>query len=284
VTDEPPTSGRNENEPIEITTDVAQPARLYDYLAGGEANFTVDRELGDFMVETSPFDIDTARASAKAQHEFMVRAVRYLVTEAGIRQFLNLGTTVPLGKDARAVHEVAQGLAPEARVVYAGHDPVVLAHAHTLCMSTSEGAAAYVHASLRQPQRIVREAGAVLDFDQPMALLLLGVLDFIADEHGPYEIVEELLKATASGSYLVVAHCTNHIRPDVAAVVAERISKVMNRTFAQRSIADVARFFDGLELVEDGLVHIDQWRRQEHEPLPGSETFIPLHAAVGRKP
>lgn len=278
--DEPSIPANSDRDPLEINTDVPQPARLHNYLIGGNANFASDRALGDFLNSLSPDDTD-AHDGARAQAAFMRRTVRYLVTEAGIRQFLTLGATIPTEND---VHEVAQRLAPESRVVYVGRDPVVLAHAHSLRATTAEGATSYIHGSLRRPQRILDEAADTLDFTEPVALLLLGILNFLSDEQDPHGLVGRLLKAVPSGSYLVVAHATNDTQTELANEVAVRLSEAMQRTYVMRSHTEVYRFFDGLELVEDGLVQIDQWHRHEHQPIPNAEELIPIYGGVGRKP
>jgi hypothetical protein len=281
VRDEPPNPTDPVGEPVEIKTDVAQPARVHNYLVGGDDNFAIDRELADYLSSTSPVDIDTARAAARAQGAFMVRTVRYLVIEAGVRQFLSIGATIPTEYD---VHEVAQQAAPESRVVYVGHDPVVLAHAHALRKNTRAGATVYIHGSLRRPQKILQEAAGTLDFTKPVAIMLLGILNFVPDEHGPYGIAALLLNAVPSGSYLVLAHATDDTQTELATEVAKRLSEELQRPFVLRSHADISRFFDGLELVEDGLVQIDQWRRHENQPIPLAEELIPIYGGAGRKP
>ena len=282
-----------DSDRLEITTSVAQPARVHNYLAGGHANFAVDRELADYLSGVAPGEIDLARAAARAQAGFTARAVRYLAVEAGVRQFLCIGATVPSAKTVRSaeaaeavkdVHEVAQQAASESRIVYVGHDPVVLAHAHALCASTPEGATTYVHGSLHRPQQLLREAAETLDLVRPVAIVLIGVLNFFSDEQDAHGLVAQLLKATASGSYLVVAVSTNEARPELADAVAKRLTEALRRPYVQRSRVDVVRFFDGLELVEDGVVQIDQWRRHEHQPIPLAEESIPIYGGVGRKP
>jgi hypothetical protein len=282
VRDEPHVPNSIVGDPLEIATNVAQPARVYNYLAGGDANFAVDREVGDYLSSVEPGEVDLAREAARAQAGFMTRVTRYLVVEAGIRQFLYIGATAPSAE--QDLHEVAQEAAPDTRVVYVGRDPVVLAHAHALCPASSEGTTAYIHGTLHRPAKLLAKAAETLDLSRPVAIALIGVLNFYGDDQDPYGLVARLLDGTSAGSYLVLAHSTNEAQPDVADAVAERLTQVLRRTYVQRSRAQVERFFAGLELVEDGLVQIDQWHRHEHDPLPGSEESIPIYGGVARKP
>jgi len=277
VTEPPPAD--SDRDPLEINTTVPNPSRLHNYLTGGQDNFAVDRELARDFREAAP-DADVPKASALAVESFAARAVRYLVGE-GVRQFLTT-TFIPISDP---IHELAQELAPTTRVVYIGSDPVALAHAHSFRKSTSEGATAFIHDSVRRnPRRLLRQAAATLDFSQPVALMLLETLSFIRDEDDPWGIVTQFVERLSSGSYLVVAHSTNDIQTDRMNEMAKRLTEDLDWTWVPRDRAEITRFFDGLELTEGGIVHIDQWRRHEHQPIPFAEELIPLYGAVARKP
>lgn len=276
-----PTSSGRRAEPFEIDTHNPQPARVQNYLSGGDDNFPVDRKLADYLSSTSPVEFDTARASVQAISAFVLRAVRYLAGEVGIRQFLVTTTAIPT-KDN--IHEVAQGVAPDARVVYVGQDPVVMAHAHSLRESTPEGAAAYIEADLRELRDLLEQAATTLDFTRPVAVLVPSTLNFITDEDDAHGIMSRLLSAMPSGSHLVIAHTTSDIQTELITDVAERLSDAMGVPYVLRTHAEIAKFFDGLEMVDTGLVHIDEWRRHENDPVPEAEKLIPIFGGVGRKP
>jgi hypothetical protein len=238
--------------PPGIDTSVAHQARIYDYWLGGKDNFAVDREAGDRAVAAYP---GMAKA-VRANRAFLARAVRYLAAEAGVRQFLDIGTGIPAGNNT---HEVAQSVAPESRIVYVDNDPVVLLHARALLTSAPEGACAYLDADLRDTGKILAEAADPLDFGAPVALMLLGILQVIPDSDDPFGVVAELLRALAPGSYLVISHVASDLdnRAVQAAALLDAMS-VESRTL--RSHAEVARFFDGTELVAPGIVPVAHWR------------------------
>jgi SAM-dependent methyltransferase len=257
-----------------IDTSVAHPARVYDYWLGGKDNFTADREAAERVLEATP----GLRERVRANRAFLVRAVRFLAGEAGICQFLDIGTGIPA---ANNTHEVAQAVAPRARVVYVDNDPIVLVHARTLLASGPQGATQYVEGDLRDPRAILRAAAGTLDFSQPVALMLLGVLHLIQDSEGPYEIVAELTDALAPGSYLALAHPASDIGPGQAEA-QRRYNERVSTPQRLRSQAEVARFFAGLELVPPGLVYVHTWR-------PGPGDIVPPggasnHGGVARKP
>src|ERR1700719_4702836 len=199
----------------EIDTSKPHAARIYDYLLGGKDHFAVDRETAEKGIKLIP----TGRTAARENRSFLGRAVRFLVAEAGIRQFLDIGTGLP---SANNVHEVAQGLVPSCRVVYVDNDPIVLAHARALLTSSPEGKTAYIHADLREPERILSDpvTRATLDFSQPVGLMLVAVLHFVPDEAQPRRIVDTLLDALPSGSYLVASHATSEYYADHGAAAA----------------------------------------------------------------
>jgi hypothetical protein len=287
VRDEPPPRPDNDraNDPLGIDTTHAHPARIQSYLAGGDAHFAIDREVADYLNRTSPssddadLDVEIGRAGVQLESAFVARAVRYLAVDAKVRQFLSVGATVPMLN----VHEIAQRAAPESRVVYIGRDPVVLAHAHTL-RATPDGATAFVYGGLRDPEKLLRSAAETLDLSRPVALLLISVLNLFDDDRDPYGIVTQLMKAVPSGSHLVVAHPTGDFWPEGGAAIADHLSNQMQRPYILRSRAEIARFFDGLELLDGGVVHISEWRRSDDEPLPPAKDLVGVYGAVGRKP
>jgi hypothetical protein len=270
VTDSSSTVGQQEPG---LDTSVPQTARIWNYWLGGKDNFPVDREVGDQILEAFPAIVENARAS----RAFLARAVRYLAGEAGIRQFLDIGTGLPT---ANNTHEVAQAVAPECRIVYVDNDPIVLTHARALLTSTPEGATAYIDADLRDPDRILQEAASTLDFSQPIAVMLMGILGHIADDDQARSIVERLMGGVVSGSYLTINDGSD---TSEEVVEAARIwNQSANPTYHLRSPERIARFFDGLELVEPGVVSPPRWRP---EPGPsGIPAEIDSYCGVGRKP
>jgi hypothetical protein len=259
-----------------IDTSVAHPARRYDYWLGGKDNFAADRESGDAVAAVFP----TIRIAAVENRRFLLRAVTVLVGQAGIRQFLDIGTGIPTSPN---VHEVAQAVVPTARVVYVDNDPIVLVHARALLTSSAEGATAYVDADLREPGKILADAELrrTLDLSQPVALMLGAILHFIPDGADPYGIVSELVDALPSGSYLVASHATgDYFSPQTIAEIAAG----RHGPFWPRTRAEFARFFDGLELLSPGIVSVAEWRADdEAQPRPtAADTAV--HAAVARIP
>ncbi|MHC3467133.1 SAM-dependent methyltransferase [Streptomyces sp. 7R007] len=249
-------------------------ARIWNYWLGGGDYYEVDRVAGDRIRELHP-DIDEY---ARADRRFLCRAVRHLVTEAGVRQFLDIGTGLPTADNT---HEVAQRHAPEARVVYVDNDPLVLAHARALLTSTPEGRTDHLDEDLRNVDAILERAAATLDFTRPVALMLLGVVIFVGDDEDPYGIVRRLMDALPTGSHLVLSHTvTDPEMPEVDAAVRFWNEHGTPR-LTQRSPAAVARFFDGLELLEPGVVSCSRWRAERTggaEPRP-----VAIHGGVGRK-
>ena len=262
----------------EIDTSKPQAARMYDFYLGGKDNFQADRDTAQDLMRVVP----TIRAAARENRAFLGRAVRYLVAEAGIRQFLDIGTGLP---SANNVHEVAQDMAPSCRIVYVDNDPIVLAHARALLTSKPEGKTAYIHADLREPEKILNHPATreTLDFTQPMALMLVAVLHFVPDSYEPRQIVRTLLDALPAGSYLVASHATGVYYADRGAAAA--------RTYTERGVpfqfrdadefAEVA--FNGLEMVDPGLVPVSEWRPDSDAPLPIAAE-IAWDGGVARKP
>ncbi len=260
-----------------LDTSVAHPARVYDYWLGGKDNYAADREAAEAAIAQNPFVVPGVRTN----REFLGRAVRYVSDEAGIRQFLDIGTGIPTADNT---HEVAQAAAPGSRIVYADNDPIVLVHARALLTSTAEGATDYIEGDLRDPGAILRAAAATLDFGQPVAVMLLAILQFLDDAEDPYGVVDGLMNAVVPGSYLVISHPASDVMAEAMAKMARTLNERQRRpdqvTF--RSHAEVSRFFDGLELVDPGVVQPHRWR-----PRQGS--FVPQHdvsawCGVARKP
>jgi trans-aconitate methyltransferase len=259
-------------QPPVIDTSVAHQARVYDYWLGGKDNFAADREVGDKALQANP---DLAVA-ARANRAFLSRAVRFLAAEAGIRQFLDIGTGIP---SANNTHEVAQGVAPQSRVVYVDNDPIVLAHARALLTSAPEGQTAYLDADANDPDTILARAAGTLDFSRPVAITLLSILQVLKD---PYAVTSRLVDALPSGSYLVISIPASDLQPEVQAELVRRLNEsTLDVTVTFRSHAEVTRFFDGLELVEPGIVPMNYWRPGPGAPDPARA--IPGYGAVGRK-
>jgi S-adenosyl methyltransferase len=253
---------------------VAHIARVYNYWLGGKENYAADRAAGDRTIAEFPGIV----VSARANRAFLRRAVRFLVTEAGVRQFLDLGTGIPTSDNT---HEVAQSLAPESRIVYVDNDPVVLAHARALLTSTAEGATDYLDADLREPGPILTAAAQTLDFARPVAIMLLAVLQLVGDDHDPYQVVADLLAAVPPGSYLVLSHPTSDVQPDQVTAMVGRLNALVAEKVTTRDRHQVARFFSGLEPVEPGLVNVSEWRPDADTPTGRAAA---LWVCVARKP
>jgi S-adenosyl methyltransferase len=233
---------------------VAHSARIYDYWLGGKDNFAADREAAEQAIAANPgivFDVRANRA-------FLARAVGYLADDRGIRQFLDLGTGLPTASNT---HEVAQSVAPESRIVYVDSDPIVLAHARALLTSSAAGATAYLDADLRDLDQIRPAAAQTLDFSKPVAVMMLIVLHLIPDSDDPYGIVKRLMDSLVPGSYLVIAHPASDIKPAAIAEMTKRINARLGPARGtMRDRDEITRFFDGLELLEPGVVQPQRWR------------------------
>jgi S-adenosyl methyltransferase len=272
VADDVPTPGEPETA---VDSSVAHTARIWNYWLGGKDNYEVDRVVGEQIRQLHPMIGDYARAD----RQFLGRAVRYLVKEQGVRQFLDIGTGLPTVDNT---HEVAQREAADSKIVYVDNDPLVLAHARALLTSTPEGATDYVHADLRDAGRVLAEAARTLDFSKPIALTMLGVVIFIGDDEDPYGVVRRYLGELAPGSYLVLSHTiTRPDMPDVDAAVAfwneHGTPKLTQRTHEQ-----ITRFFDGLELLAPGVVSCSRWRPEAAHG--GEPAEVAMFGAVARKP
>ncbi|MEP7022843.1 MAG: SAM-dependent methyltransferase [Actinomycetota bacterium] len=258
----------------EIDTTVAHPARVYDYWLGGKDNFAADREAAERVLAVTP----GLRFRVRANRAFLARAVRYLAAEAGIRQFLDIGTGIP---SANNTHEVAQVAAPDARIVYVDNDPIVLSHAKALLASGPQGATQYIDGDVRDAAAILKAAAATLDFTQPVALMLLGIMHLIQDSEDPYRIVSGLMDALAPGSYLTISHPAIDSHPGQAEA-QKRYNERVSTPQTLRTRAEVTRFFDGLELVPPGLVYLHTWRPDPGTVQPDGE--VSAYGAVARKP
>jgi O-methyltransferase involved in polyketide biosynthesis len=258
-----------------IDTTVPHSARIWNYWLGGKDNFAVDRAAGDAWEATFPGMRDIARAS----RSFLTRSIRYLADDAGIRQFLDVGTGLPTADNT---HQVAQRIAPEARIVYVDNDPLVLAHARALLTSTPQGATAYVHADLRDPDKILAEAADTLDFTRPIALILSGVLGHVVNIDQARSIVRGLLAGLPSGSYLSLNDGTSVIAREELEQATQDYNDSGALPYVQRTPAEIASFFDGLELVEPGVVSCPRWRPDRAPGGPPAE--LDAFGGVGRKP
>jgi trans-aconitate methyltransferase len=276
VTDQRPAGGTEQYEaPAGIDTSRAHQARIYDYWLGGKDNFAVDREAAQQALAAYP----GLRRGVQAQRAFLARAVEYLAGTAGVRQFLDIGTGIPT---ANNTHEVAQSVAPEARIVYVDNDPMVLAHARALLTSAQPGATSYLDADVRDTETILSAAADLLDFRQPVALLLIGILQLIPDEDNPREIVANLVEAIPPGSWLAVFHPASDILSDQIGEAARRVSARSAGRTTLRSRAEVTRFFDGLQLMDPGLVQVHRWQPGLAAPDDGEE--VAGYAGLARKP
>ncbi len=233
-------------------TSVPHIARVYDYWLGGKDNFAADRELGERTLQAYP----NLAFSVRANRAFLARAVRFLAAEAGIRQFLDIGTGIPTNNNT---HEVAQRVAPECRIVYVDNDPIVLSHARALLTSKPEGACAYIDADLRDPDKILAEAADTLDFSQPVAVMLLAVLQFAPDDAAD-AIVRRLMDRCGPGSFATISHPASDIDAEPHGEMVRRMNESLTEKVTLRDRAGVARLFDGFELVEPGVVRVSQWR------------------------
>jgi hypothetical protein len=252
---------------------VAHQARIYDYWLGGKDNFAADRKAAEEAIAAYPGVVTGARAN----RQFLARTVRHLAADAGIRQFLDLGTGIP---SANNTHEVAQAAAPESRVVYVDYDPVVLAHARVLLASNDEGLVDYLDADLRDTDTILEQASRTLDFSRPVAVMLMAILHAIDDADDPYRIVAKLMDAVPPGSYLAMSHVASDVDPEQIAQATARLNQQSRQHFTLRDHGQVLRFFDGLEVLEPGVVRVEEWRPSHLDTRYRSAMW----GGVGRKP
>ncbi|MHC0431777.1 SAM-dependent methyltransferase [Streptomyces sp. O3] len=253
-----------------IDTGKPHSARFWNYFVGGKDHYEVDRETGDHIKQIFPGLVDVARTS----RQFLGRAVEHLAGERGVRQFLDIGTGLPTADNT---HEVAQRVAPDARIVYVDNDPLVLTHARALLTSTPEGETAYLDADLYDPQAILRDAGDTLDLSRPVALMILNTLGHVESYERAKDLVTRLMAGLAPGSYLVVSDSTATSAGMIAASEAYNASGAV--PYYVRDVEEIAGLFDGLELVEPGVVPVTQWR-----PAADGPAAVDAYGGVGRKP
>ena len=258
-----------------IDTSVAHPARVYDYWLGGKDNYPADRAAGAAAAEANPAILIGVRAN----RSFLRRAVQFLAADAGIRQFLDVGTGLP---SANNTHEVAQAIAPESRIVYVDNDPIVLAHARALLTSAPEGATAYIDSDARDPEKILRAAAQTLDFSKPIAVMTLMIMQYIPGSDDPHGIVARLLSGLAPGSCLVESDTAKDIDAETVANATGRLNQRMGAQLTPRTKAQIAGYFSGLDMVEPGLVPLNRWRPGPDDPV--LERDLPTYCGIGRKP
>jgi len=267
------------HQTVDLQTDQPHPARVYDYLLGGKDNFAADRAAAEAGLRANP----NSRIPPRENRAFLGRAVRYLAREAGISQFLDIGTGIPTSPN---VHEVAQQIEPRARIVYVDNDPIVLTQARALLTTGPEGRTAYIDADLRDIDAILgsAELQRTLDLRKPVGLLLIAVMHFIPDEDDPWALAARLLAALPSGSYLALSHLTGDFDPAAwAGVVA--VYRRSGVTMQVRPKPDVERFFAGLDLIDPGVVSLPQWRPDPSDVgRPPSDAAVSVYGGVARKP
>lgn len=284
MTEAPDWMTRESRPPIDLHTDRPHPARIYDFLLGGKTHYHADRKAARLVCEVMPTLVDSAREGRAMMH----RAIRYLTAEAGIRQFLDIGTGIPISPN---LHEVAQAITPESRVVYADNDPIVLVHSRALHESGPDGATAYVQADVRDPAAILThpEISATLDWTQPVALNMLLLLHWLPDEVDTNGVVRQLVGALPAGSYIAISHATADFGAEAWAEINQRLGSLGPSRVATRTKAEVGRFFDGLDLVPPGIVVPQRWRPDPANIEVGrlgvsGDMDVPVWAGVGRKP
>jgi S-adenosyl methyltransferase len=264
--------------PDPIDTTVAHPARRYNYWLGGKDNFAADRASGDEFLRHFPW----IPVGVRANRAFLQRVVRYLTAEAGVHQFLDIGTGLPTADNT---HEVAQRITPESRIVYVDNDPLVLVHARALLRGTPEGRTAYLQADLREPGLILEhpELAKTLDLTQPVALMIIAVFHFVPGENAARPIVDRLMSALPSGSYLAVSHVTQDFMPPDQLAAHDSLAKAGRSDYWLRGRDEFSALFEGLDLVEPGIVPVSEWRPEPGAAVP-DPSDVGVWGAVARKP
>jgi len=255
-------------------TGVANAARMWNYWIGGKDNFRADREAGDHVLEAMP----ALPVVAQMLRRFLITSVDELAA-AGVRQFLDIGTGLPTADNT---HDVAQRAAPESRIVYVDHDPVVISHAQALLTSSAAGKTDYIQADLRDWATISAGAQRTLDFSRPVAVLLIAVLHFILDAEDPHRLISRMMADLAPGSYLAIAHAASDIQASTAAAMAQSYNATSSLTITPRDQATVARFFDGMEMTGPGLMPLDQWWGSG--PATTADSGLSCYCGIARKP
>jgi S-adenosyl methyltransferase len=262
-----------DDEPAKLDTNVAYSARVNNYWRGGKDNFAADREAAQRAVEAFPQLPDAVRAGQVLRG----RVARYLATQAGVRQFLDIGTGLPTDK---TIYQIAAPLAPGCRCVYTDNDPMAISHARALLVTGAGDSCSYVQGDVRNPGAVLAAAGQTLDFAEPVAVILVSVLHLIPDADDPYGIVAELMGATAPGSHLIIVHPSSDLRPQASAKMAANLNELVAQKRTYRGHDQVCGFFAGLELVEPGVVPAPQWRPDSPEEAKAPTM---AWAGVGRK-
>ncbi|MFG2502253.1 SAM-dependent methyltransferase [Streptomyces sp. NPDC048441] len=257
-----------------LNTGVAHNARVWNYWIGGKDNYEIDQQVGDQVATMFPVIRDVARAD----RQFLARTVRFLTADCGVRQFLDIGTGLPTLANT---HEIAQRIAPEARIVYVDNDPIVLVHARSLLTGTPQGATDYIDADIQHPDSVMEGAAATLDLDRPVAVMMLGILNFVLDTGEAQEIVRRIMASVPSGSYLALTHPTTDT--DLGGEGNVEAMRFWNENatppITARSRAEISAFFDGLDLLTPGLVSCAHWRAETD-----SGPTLPQFGAVAMKP
>jgi O-methyltransferase involved in polyketide biosynthesis len=259
---------------VTFDTSVPHPARVYDYWLGGKDNFAADRQVADEVLRVMPVMAEIARSCRR----FLSAVVHHLAADLGVRQFLDIGTGLPTADNT---HEVAQRAVPEARIVYVDNDPIVLAHSRALLRADGRGRCAYIDADARDVDKVLGAAGDTLDFSQPVAVIMLGLLHFIPDADEPYSLPHRYMNAFVAGSYLAVSHASSDIELDGQSEATSSYNSQATIPITLRSLEEFARFFRGLELVPPGIVPLGQWAPDATEIGPAT---LPTYTALARKP
>ncbi|MFJ4624092.1 SAM-dependent methyltransferase [Streptomyces sp. NPDC088812] len=271
-------TGSESAAPVRVDTNRPHPARVYDWWLGGKDNYPVDEELARRILAVD----GTVVRGARANRRFMHRAVR-TVAEAGVRQFLDIGTGIPTEPN---LHQVAQGVAPESRVVYADNDPIVLRHAEALLRGTPEGSTQYVHADVRDLDTLLGRAAETLDLGRPVALSLVALTHYLDEDPAGddvYGLLRNYVAALAPGSHLILSQVTPDLNPEAIAKAADSFRQ-SGTPFHPRSLAEFSRFFEGLELLGPGVIPVSGWRPEPEDVAVQAEGIVPVYAGVARKP
>ena len=271
---------RHEDGPFPIELDVPRLSRIRNAISGGGANFSVDRNVVEAITEATPSGLDGLRSVIEALHRFVMRAVRTVADESDVRQFLHIGTATP---SAGMVHEHVLPLVPDAHIVYASYDTTTLAHVHGLWRDAPEGAVGHVHSPFDDPERILHGAAEMLDLGKPIAVVLATSLNVVTDEVAQ-KLVDALRTTLVSGSYVLMAQTSLDIFAHGTAEVVELLNSVLEEPYVARTESEIAHHLDGFDLLDPGLVPIEQWRSDGDPPFLTGGQLIPLFGAVGRKP
>ncbi|CAM5537067.1 SAM-dependent methyltransferase [Streptomyces aurantiogriseus] len=271
-------TGSESEAPVRIDTSRPHPARVYDWWLGGKDNYPVDEELARRILAVD----GTVLRGARANRRFMQRAVR-TVAEAGTRQFLDIGTGIPTEPN---LHQVAQAVAPESRVVYADNDPIVLRHAEALLHGSAEGSTRYVHADVRDLETLLDRAADSLDLGRPVALSLVALTHYLGDDpdgDDVYGLLKRYVAALAPGSHLILSQVTPDLNPEAIEKAANHFRQ-SGTPFHPRSLAEFSRFFEGLELLGPGVIPVSGWRPDPEDVALQADGIVPVYAGVARKP